>query len=111
MSAIAFPKPSHKRAKEKIVKIKLQKNVECFQCGCAQQIHRHHIFFGNANRAMSEKYGLTVYLCLEHHEGNTGVHYNIELDEQLREFAKSEFIKIYSEDLFFKDFKGRYCKA
>lgn len=30
-------------------------------------LEEHHIFGGNPNRRLSEKYGLKVYLCPEHH--------------------------------------------
>ena len=30
-------------------------------------LEEHHIFGGNPNRKHSEKYGLKVYLCPEHH--------------------------------------------
>ena len=38
---------------------------ECFLCGRngrGDRLERHHIF-GAANRKLSEKYGLTVWLC------------------------------------------------
>lgn len=33
-------------------------------------LEEHHIFGGQANRRLSEKYGLKVYLCRAHHEGD-----------------------------------------
>lgn len=42
-------------------------NNMCNYCGRYVEIpHKHHIF-GAANRKFSEKYGLWVYLCPEHH--------------------------------------------
>lgn len=47
---------------------------------CAQLLHdfsektvleEHHIFGGNPNRKNSEKYGLKVYLCPQHHRTST----------------------------------------
>ena len=34
-------------------------------------LEEHHIFGGNPNRRLSEKYGLKVYLCPEHHRTST----------------------------------------
>lgn len=37
-------------------------------------LHKHHVF-GGPNRIHSEEYGLTVWLCVEHHEtGRNAVH-------------------------------------
>lgn len=33
-------------------------------------LEEHHIFEGTANRNLSEKYGLKVYLCQKHHRGD-----------------------------------------
>ena len=30
-------------------------------------LQEHHIFGGTANRKISERYGIKVYLCLDHH--------------------------------------------
>lgn len=46
---------------------------------------------GVANRRLSEKWGCWVYLCYEHHEGNTGVHHNRDLDLRLKQFAQEVF--------------------
>lgn len=69
----------------------VQSEKECYVCGRVTQLHRHHILFGTANRKVAEKHGLTVYLCLEHHEGNTGVHHNKELDLELKRLAQRKF--------------------
>jgi hypothetical protein len=52
----------------------LQDKKECFRCHNADQLEIHHIFFGNANRKLSERDGLKVYLCAKHHRGVYGVH-------------------------------------
>ena len=53
---------------------------ECFICDRNRHagLERHHIFNG-ANRPLSEKYGLCVYLCRDCHTGDRGVHNNAEL--------------------------------
>lgn len=38
-------------------------------------LEEHHVFGGNPNRKNSERYGLKVYLCPEHHRtSNEAVH-------------------------------------
>ena len=40
-------------------------------------LEMHHVFGGTANRKLSEKYGLKVWLCHSHHnEPPCGVHFN-----------------------------------
>lgn len=52
----------------------------------------HHVIFGTANRKLSEKYGLKVYLCLAHHEeGPEAVHKNTKLDRVLKAKAQRAF--------------------
>ena len=55
---------------------RIQTEKECYFCGRRDQLHSHHIFGGNPGRKNSEKYGLKVWLCMEHHTGDTGVHKN-----------------------------------
>lgn len=46
-------------------------------------IEEHHVFGGMANRKLSEKYGLKVYLCEYHHRvGPNAVH--VDHDEMLK---------------------------
>lgn len=52
----------------------LQSNKECYFCKTKNNLHKHHIMKGVRNRDKSEKDGLYVYLCYEHHEGTNGVH-------------------------------------
>ena len=52
----------------------------CFLCGkngAQDRLERHHIF-GGANRRLSEKYGLVVYLCGArcHRNGKNAAHRN-----------------------------------
>lgn len=49
---------------------------QCFICGSRDKVEVHHIF-GAANRARSDKDGMTIYLCSEcHREGRYAVHQN-----------------------------------
>lgn len=63
---------------------------ECYVCG-SPYVENHHIFYGTANRKQSDKYGLTVWLCPEHHRGRSGVHFNKDLDMHLKKLAQEYF--------------------
>ena len=69
----------------------IQSEKECYVCKTTFNLHEHHICFGTANRKKSEKYGLKVWLCCEHHTGNTGVHQNRDLDLHLKKLAQEHF--------------------
>lgn len=64
------------------------------------------MFYGTANRKLSEKYGLKVYLCPLHHRGMSGVHFNPKLNEELKGIAEMRFREEYPYDfnrLFYGD--------
>ena len=69
----------------------LQTEKECFVCKTTYGLEEHHVIGGTANRKQSEKYGLKVWLCHEHHRGNSGVHFNKELDLKIKKIAQSTF--------------------
>lgn len=59
-----------------------------------KQTQGHHVFYGTANRKLSEKYGLKVYLCQEHHTydgGPEAVHRNHDVDTRLKAAAQIDF--------------------
>lgn len=78
----------------------LQEEKQCFVCGKSEPLHLHHVFFGNANRRQSDKYGCVVWLCPEHHVGKTGVHFNKNLDLMIKKLCQAEFEKRYSRSEF-----------
>lgn len=83
----------------------IQKEKECFVCG-SPYVEEHHVFYGSANRKLSERYGLKVYLCADHHRGASGVHFNPRLDDRLKGIAEMRFQEEYPYDfrrLFYGD--------
>lgn len=82
----------------------------CFVCGATSNLHRHHIFYGTANRKNSEKYGCWVYLCPFHHNmSNAGVHFNKPFDEKLKQICQRAFeLEIGSRQDFIKVFGRNY---
>ena len=79
----------------------------CFVCG-RYGTEIHHTFFGNPNRKWSEKYKCVIGLCPEHHRGNTGVHFNRELDLTMKRVAQRRFAEVYPELDFLAIFGRNY---
>lgn len=71
-------------------------------------LESHHVIYGNSNRKQSEKYGLKVWLCHEHHTGNTGVHFNKPLDMYLKKLAQKHFEANYGDT---DDFRKAFGKS
>ena len=74
----------------------------CFfkDCTCSGNIEEHHVFFGRGRRKISDREGLAVYLCHEHHQGTNGVHgKNGKLiNYTLKEIAQEEWERRYIEE-------------
>lgn len=80
----------------------------CYECGM-YGTEIHHIFFGTANRKLSDRYGLVVGLCYNHHRGNQGVHGgNKELDMKLKQEGQKAFMDMYPEADFLAVFGRNY---
>lgn len=72
----------------------IQDEKYCYVCR-SPYVEEHHVFYGTANRKLSEKYGLKVWLCHEHHTGNCGVHFNKTLDQKIKQVARERFEEVY----------------
>ena len=78
----------------------------CFVCG-SPYVEVHHIMYGTANRKLSDKYGLIVPLCQEHHRGQTGVHFKRDLDIYLKKLAQEKYNSVYGTDRSFLEVFGK----
>ena len=78
----------------------------CFVCG-SPYTEVHHCIYGNANRKLSDKYGLIVPLCHEHHRGQTGVHFNRDFDISLKKLAQEKFEAKFGANKSFLDVFGK----
>lgn len=86
----------------------IQIHKECFMCHRTGDLHSHHIF-GGPNRKWSEKYGLKIWLCPEHHNmSDNGVHFNKALDLQIKQIAQREFEDTYTHADFMRIFGKNY---
>lgn len=80
----------------------------CFICGRVTELERHHVLGGVANRPLSEKYGLWVWLCREHHTGKAGAQYDRKTGDSLKRLAQIAFEARYSRDEWMNVFRKNY---
>lgn len=88
----------------------LQKEKVCMVCRTTRNLESHHIYGGPRRRA-SERLGLKIWLCHEHHTGNQGVHFNKDFMDELHEYAQMVFESIYGEEEFLKEFGKNYKRG
>lgn len=72
----------------------------CYVCGRQYNLERHHIYAGVANRKLSEKYGLWVYLCHECHTGSNGAQYTKNLGDRLKREGQAKFEQTHAREEF-----------
>lgn len=82
---------------------------KCLYCRTTENLECHHVF-GGPNRNNSERYGLKVWLCREHHTGQNGVHFNKELMDQIHHIGQLMFEAKYSHEEFIKIFGKNYLE-
>lgn len=87
----------------------LQRKKECLICKTTLNLQCHHVYEGTYRKA-SDRYGLTVWLCMKHHTGEEGIHHNSKLDRQLKAKAQKAFEKKYGHELFMRTFGINYIK-
>ena len=86
----------------------LQSHKECYLCGRVGCLHSHHIFEG-PNRKWSEKFGLKIWLCPEHHNmSDSGIHYNKDFDLAVKRIAQIYFENEYGHPEFMRIFGRNY---
>lgn len=82
---------------------------ECYVCRYTRCVEQHHIFFGTANRKISDKDGCWVYLCQRHHTSFIGVHNNRDLDLQLKRICQQKWEEINGDrEQFIKRYGRSY---
>ena len=78
------------------MKSALQENKRCYLCGAVVNLERHHIFAGVANRPISERHGLWVWLCHNCHTGTDGAQYDKEKNLLLKSEAQKAFERFHT---------------
>lgn len=82
---------------------------ECYFCGTTKNLHIHEVFYGTANRQKSIRYGCCVSLCATHHNlSNISVHFNKDMDLNLKRSMQKRFIEVYPNIDFLKTFGKNY---
>lgn len=95
---------------DEVTGIRLNDAGRCAICGKEHGLHKHHVFFGTANRQLSEEDGMVVYLCPDCHEhGARAVHRNREVDVALKQAAE----RVWMEDRDADEdaFRARYGRS
>ena len=68
-----------------------------------------NVFYGTANRKLSEKYGCWIYLCAYHHNmSDEGIHFNKELDLKIKKLCQEVFEQNGSREEFMRIFGKNY---
>ena len=88
----------------------LQDKKESYISGSTYNLEEHHIFFGTANRKISEKQGFKVWLTSEEHRGTYGVHgkYGKDLNLYLKQIAQRRWQEYYKKTK--EEFRKRFGK-
>ena len=78
------------------------KKRECYVTGEVSQLEKHHIYFGNPNRKISDKNGFWVFLTTELHRGVNGVHgkNGHALDIQLKQTCQTKYEASHTREDF-----------
>lgn len=85
-------------------------HMECAVCRKPTELQWHHVIHGTANRAISDRYGLTVWLCMHcHHElHNSPKPYWRDVDLQLKQAAQIKFEQQYGHEKWMELIKKNY---
>lgn len=115
---LMFPKQQkrkkHRRHPKSILQDKADK--KCYLCILMEDdwstypcLEEHHIFFSKHQRALSEQYGLKVYLCPHHHRiGPLAVHNNQKCRRKLEAKGQQAFEALYGHERFMEVFGENY---
>ena len=79
----------------------IQDKKECYFCPATQELEDHHIFGSKGNRKLSEKYGLKVWLCKEHHDE---VHEGGKKMDELHKVGQRKFEEKHTREQYRKTF-------
>ena len=81
----------------------------CYICGTISNIHIHHIY-GGPNRNNSEKYGLIIPLCADHHNMSPdSAHLNPDINKRLKVIGQEVFeTKVGTREEFIQIFGKSY---
>lgn len=90
------------------MKSALQDEKRCFFCGAVYGLERHHIFAGVANKPISERFGLWVWLCPRDHRGTDGAQYDKEKNRLLKAEAQAAFERTHTREEWMRIIRKNY---
>ena len=83
--------------------------MTCELCGYGGELALHHVFFGTANRKLSDKWGMTAWLCPNcHQNGQKAVHKCRETDLILKRRYQAKFEREHPDESFIGIFGRNY---
>lgn len=86
----------------------LQSEKESFLSRRTRNLHKHHIYFGNPGRKLSEKWGCWCWLTADEHVGSMGAHNNRDLDLYLKRICQKAFEERHGHPAFMEVFGRNY---
>lgn len=90
------------REQKVMAKSIMQDSKQCYITGDTNNLHLHHIYAGG-NRKTSDKQGFTVWLRADwHNMSNYGVHFDRELDLQLKRECQRKYEETHSREEFMR---------
>ena len=81
---------------------------QCYLCGRQYGLEKHHIYAGIANRRLSEREGLWVFLCKFCHTGDGGAQYEKDLNRLLKREGQRAFERTHTRKEFIQIFGKNY---
>jgi hypothetical protein len=79
----------------------MQSSKRCYKTGDTQGLHKHHIYFGNPRKKISERNGFWVWLRADwHNEADYGVHFDHAFDLKLKRECQEKFEETHSREEF-----------
>ena len=73
----------------------------CWVCRARYPLQKHHVY-GGRNRSVSEENGFVVWLCVDHHIGDHGVHNNPSADLMIKRECQAIYEKDHTREDFIK---------
>ena len=87
----------------------ISNDKKCLLCGTTVNLARHHVFYGSANRKISERDGCWVWLCTRHHNmSDAGIHFDRKFDLEVKRMCQTEWEKQYGNR---EDFISTFGKS
>lgn len=100
----------HKSVKgDPFMKSIMQDTRECYFCHREHGLELHHCMMGKW-RKLADQDGLTVWLCHDHHTGNNGVHFNLDMRLELQKLAEKTYIEHHSFDEWMRRYGKNYLE-